>query len=38
MRALLSTAIGGPETLQLQEIADPVPGLGDVLIAVKAVG
>ena len=36
MRALLSTAPGGPETLVLDELPDPVAGPGQVLIAVKA--
>ena len=29
MKALLSRAVGGPETLELAEIADPVPGTGE---------
>ncbi|WEK41636.1 MAG: NADPH:quinone oxidoreductase family protein [Candidatus Sphingomonas colombiensis] len=36
MRALLSTAIGGPETLTVGELPDPTPGPGEVLVAVKA--
>ncbi|MGP7795173.1 NADPH:quinone oxidoreductase family protein [Sphingomonas sp. CLY1604] len=36
MRALLSTASGGPETLKLTELPDPVPAAGQVLVAVKA--
>ncbi len=36
MKALLSKAVGGPETLVLDEIADPVAGPGELLIAVKA--
>jgi NADPH2:quinone reductase len=36
MKALLSTAPGGPETLELQELPTPTPGKGEVLIAVKA--
>ena len=36
MRALLSTETGGPETLQLQEVADPVAGAGEILVGVKA--
>jgi NADPH:quinone reductase-like Zn-dependent oxidoreductase len=36
MRALLSTASGGPETLELTELPDPQPAAGQVLIAVKA--
>ena len=38
MKALLSTAPGGPETLELREIADPVPAAGEVIVAVKACG
>jgi NADPH:quinone reductase len=36
MKALLSRAPGGPETLELAEIDDPVAGLGELLVAVKA--
>lgn len=36
MKALLSTATGGPETLTLGELPDPVAGPGQVVIAVKA--
>ena len=36
MRALLSTAPGGPETLELTESPDPVPAKGQVMVAVKA--
>ncbi len=36
MRALLSTASGGPETLELTDLPDPTPAAGQVLIAVKA--
>jgi NADPH2:quinone reductase len=36
MKALLSKAAGGPETLVLEEIADPVAGPGQILVAVKA--
>ncbi|MEN2787365.1 NADPH:quinone oxidoreductase family protein [Sphingomonas qilianensis] len=36
MRALLSTAPGGPETLVLDELPDPVAGPGQVLVTVKA--
>ena len=38
MKAMLSTAAGGPETLELTEMDTPTPGKGDVLIAVKAAG
>jgi NADPH:quinone reductase len=36
MKALLSKAVGGPETLVLDDVADPIAGAGEVLIAVKA--
>lgn len=36
MRALLSEAPGGPETLQLREIIDPTPGPGELLVRVRA--
>jgi NADPH:quinone reductase len=36
MKTLLSHAPGGPETLQLSEIADPQPGAGQLLVRVKA--
>src|SRR6185503_149658 len=36
MKALLSTAPGGPETLKLTEIGDPVPGPGQLLVRVRA--
>ncbi|HVJ02662.1 MAG TPA: NADPH:quinone oxidoreductase family protein [Sphingomonas sp.] len=36
MKALLSKAPGGPDTLSLEELPDPVPGAGQVLVAVKA--
>jgi NADPH2:quinone reductase len=36
MRALRSHAAGGPETLTLDEVPDPVPADGEVLIAVHA--
>lgn len=36
MKALLSTATGGPETLALGELPDPVAGPGQILVAVKA--
>jgi NADPH:quinone reductase-like Zn-dependent oxidoreductase len=38
MRAIVITEPGGPEVLQIQEVADPVPGDHEVLIAVKAFG
>ena len=36
MRALLSHVIGGPQTLRLDEIADPVAGPGELLVRVRA--
>ncbi|WP_164118146.1 NADPH:quinone oxidoreductase family protein [Sphingorhabdus sp. Alg239-R122] len=36
MRALLSKAAGGPETLEITEIDNPVAGAGELLVAVKA--
>lgn len=38
MKALLSHQAGGPETLKLDNIAEPAPTAGEVRIAVKAVG
>lgn len=36
MKAIRSHEVGGPETLKLDEIDTPVPGKGEVLVAVKA--
>ncbi len=36
MRALLSRAPGGPETLEIGELPDPAAGPGEVLVAIKA--
>jgi NADPH:quinone reductase-like Zn-dependent oxidoreductase len=36
MKALLSNAPGGPETLQLAELPDPVAGPGDLLVGIHA--
>ena len=36
MKALLSIASGGPETLQLTELPDPVAGAGELLVRVRA--
>ena len=36
MKALLSTASGGPSTLIVGNLPDPVPGRGQVVIDVKA--
>src|SRR5437667_9397232 len=38
MRAIVITKPGGPEVLQIQEVPDPVPGDGEVLIRVRAFG
>lgn len=38
MRAVLSKAPGGPETLSVEEVMDPTPGKGEVVIEVKAIG
>ncbi|MBR0552142.1 NADPH:quinone oxidoreductase family protein [Stakelama marina] len=36
MKALLSKAPGGPDTLELSELPDPTPAKGQLLVAVKA--
>lgn len=36
MKALYSTQVGGPETLEFLDVPDPVAGEGQLLIAVKA--
>jgi NADPH:quinone reductase len=38
MKAMLSRHVGGPETLTLEELPDPRPRAGEVLLAVKACG
>jgi NADPH2:quinone reductase len=38
MKALLSKAVGGPETLELGELPSPTAGPHDVVVSVKAVG
>src|SRR5438876_7183765 len=38
MKAMLSRRVGGPETLTLEELPNPRPGDGEVLLAVKACG
>ena len=38
MKALLSRTSGGPETLTLEDVPTPVPGKGQVLVRVAAVG
>jgi NADPH:quinone reductase-like Zn-dependent oxidoreductase len=36
MRALLSFEPGGPETLRIEEVPDPTPGPGELLVRVRA--
>jgi NADPH2:quinone reductase len=38
MKALLSRAVGGPESLELAEVADPTPAKGEALIRIAACG
>ncbi len=38
MKAIRVHKFGGPEVLQLDEVPDPVPGPGEVLVAIKAAG
>lgn len=38
MKALVSAEIGGPETLTLAELPDPVAGPGELLVAIRACG
>src|SRR5947208_4364438 len=36
MRALLSHQPGGPETLRVEQVPDPAPGAGELLVRVRA--
>jgi NADPH:quinone reductase len=38
MRALISTAVGGPDTLTIGELPDPIAGPGQLLVEVHACG
>ena len=38
MKAIRVHKFGGPEVLQLDEVAEPTPGPGQVLVQVKAAG
>jgi NADPH2:quinone reductase len=38
MKAMLSKEVGGPDTLTLEDLPDPKPGAGEVLVAVKSCG
>ena len=35
MKAMLSTVVGGPETLELTDLPDPEPGKGEVRIGAE---
>src|SRR5258707_15746762 len=36
MKAILCTRFGGPDDLEFTDLPDPVPGAGEVVVAVKA--
>ena len=38
MKAIRAHSFGGPEVLQLETVDDPVPGLGEVVVEVRAAG
>ena len=38
MKAIRVAKYGGPEELQLQEVAQPEPGAGEALVRVQAAG
>lgn len=38
MKAIVVHAYGGPEVLRYEDVPEPVPGPGEVLVAVRAVG
>lgn len=38
MKALLSRVVGGPETLTIEEVPDPIAGPGDLVLRVHACG
>ena len=38
MKAMLSTVVGGPDTLELTELPDPTPKKGHLLVRVRAAG
>ncbi len=38
MKAIRASAFGGPEVLTFEDIADPTPGAGEVVVDIKAAG
>ena len=38
MKAIRAHSFGGPEVLKLEDVADPVPGRGEVVVDVRAAG
>ena len=36
MKAILCTHFGGPDDLEFADLPDPVPGQGEVVVAIKA--
>ncbi len=38
MRAVLSKTVGGPDSLVVEEVLDPTPKVGEVIVEVRAVG
>ena len=38
MKAMFSTAVGGPDSLVLTELDTPQPGKGEVLVRTRAAG
>ena len=38
MKAMIARAWGEPDTLEYADVAEPVPGPGEILIDVRAVG
>ena len=38
MKAVLCTQFGGPETLQVADVENPVAGPGEIVVAVRAAG
>ena len=38
MKTIRAHSFGGPEVLKLEDVADPVPGPGEVVVDVRAAG